>query len=725
LVALSCAVVFLGETVQAQAPAADADALEEIVVTAKRRSEDVQTSSISATVLNQELLESKGVVDLYALQYAAPAVTVTQYGSANVFNIRGLGRSQVDIDVPSGVVIYRDGTPTLAGYFQNEPYFDMESVEVYRGPQGTFVGKNAAGGAVFINTNDPKLGDLEGSVELGGGSFGSIEGTAIVNIPAGETAALRLAYRHYERDDYYDAITGTYTGHPGQVDNNSYRLGFLWQPSDSFSAVFKIDYHDLDFGGNPTTVFGQEPLGVVEQYANFAYTDESTRAVLDLKYTFGNGVTLSSLSGYQHIESVNNLDLNATLSPPANPIYVFNSRIDADFYSQEFNLLSAEDQRFRWTLGLFWQSQDSELPDWQGGGFNFIGGPFYPNMAYPWFSSPWKNEEEDRAAFAHGRFRINDKVELEAGVRYGEYERDQFTNYTFGDGTIPPTIPFATPGGDRQSISESDEDWQVALNWDASKTQYLYALVSSGHVSSGVNIFPPFLEYGPMDVINYEAGWKARLADDQFHTQFSVYYQTFDDYQANFSEFNAAIPGLNNPTLRNAETESTVWGVEFSGQARLGAFSLDFGLAYLESELGTFSDVRDPFRPSGDANGDGVPDDVINLSGAEVPFAPPFTGNIGIAYDIAIGDFTLTPRVDFSHQDETQAALWPDPQVTLEARDLINAQVSFGPDSGKWSAVAWGTNVTDEQYVSGIQNNGTLYYAAPPAQYGLRVKFNF
>jgi outer membrane receptor protein involved in Fe transport len=63
--------------------------------------------------------------------------------------------------------------------------------------------------------------------------------------------------------------------------------------------------------------------------------------------------------------------------------------------------------------------------------------------------------------------------------------------------------------------------------------------------------------------------------------------------------------------------------------------------------------------------------------------------------------------------------------VTLEARDLINAQVSFGPDSGKWSAVAWGTNVTDEQYVSGIQNNGTLYYAAPPAQYGLRVKFNF
>ena len=122
---------------------------------------------------------------------------------------------------------------------------------------------------------------------------------------------------------------------------------------------------------------------------------------------------------------------------------------------------------------------------------------------------------------------------------------------------------------------------------------------------------------------------------------------------------------------------------------------------------------------------DGIPDDVVNLSGAKVPFSPEFTGNIGLAYDIKFGEYTLTPRVDFSHQDETQAALWPDPQVTLEERDLINAQLTFGPDSGTWSAVLWGTNITDEHYISGIQNNGSLYYAAPPAQYGLRLKFNF
>jgi iron complex outermembrane receptor protein len=710
VVALCAAAALSSEQVYAQARSEQADALQEVVVTAKRRNEDVQTTSLSATVLPQELLEDKGVVDLYALQYAAPAITVTQYGSANVFNIRGLGRSQVDIDVPSGVVIYRDGTPTLAGYFQNEPYFDMKSVEVYRGPQGTFVGKNAAGGAVFISTNDPELGELNGSVELGGANYSAIEGTGIVNVPIGETSALRLAYRHNERDHFYDSITGDFTGHPGEVDNNSFRLGYLWQPSENFSAVFKVDYHDLDFGGNVTTVFGEDPLGNVEQNAAFAYTDESTRAVLNLKYKFANGVTLNSLTGHQDIESVNNLDVNATVPT----YYEFHSRIEAKFFSQEVNLVSPDDQAFRWALGLFFQNQDSELPPWQQGGFNFLGNGFPPD--FPWATSPWDNQEEDRAIFAHGGYRLTDRVELEAGIRYGEYERDQFTEWLLDSGAAPPVTPWpgTTPGGDRQSISEDSFDWQTALNFEVSKDRYLYGLISRGHITGGINIFPPFVIYDEMAVTNYEVGWKERWAGETFNTQFTVYYETFDDYQANFAE---TIAGLNFPTNRNAETESTVWGIELSGQARVGAFSLDFGVAYSESELGTFSDVVDPFRTA--------PDNIVNLSGAKVPFSPEVTGNIGMAYDFKLGTLTLTPRVDFSHVDETQAALWDTPMVTLPSRDLINAQVALRPDSGKWSAVLWGTNITDEHYISGIQNNATLYYAAPPGQYGLRVKFKF
>lgn len=696
--------------VWAQSPSAGADTLDEVIVTAKRRAEDIQRISISATVLSGDLLEGKGVVDLYSLQYAAPAINVTSYGSANVFNIRGLGRSQVDIDVPSGVVIYRDGAPTLAGYFQSEPYYDIDSIDVFRGPQGTFVGKNAAGGAVFINTKAPELKEFGGSLEGSIGNYDAYEGTAIVNIPAGETAAVRLSYRHNERSDFYDSITGNFTGHPGEVDNSSYRLGFLWEPTDSFSALLKVDYHDLDFGGNVTTVYGEEPLGDVVQNANFAYTDESLRTVLDLKYRFGNGITLTSLSGYQDVDSVNNLDVNATL-----PLfYEFDSKINATIYSQEVNLISRDDQAFRWVVGAFWQKQDAELPPWQEGGFNFIGNGFAPD--FPWATSPWDNVEEDSAIFVHGAYRFTPRLELEAGVRYGEYERTQFTQWTLGDGATPPTFPWpgTAAAGEQQEISEDSVDWQVALNMQVNDRQYLYGLVSRGHISGGINIFPPFIDYGEMEVINYETGLKSTWHDGQFKTQFTVYYEDFRDYQANFAD---SVGGLNFPTNRNAETDSHMWGIELSGQARLGKWSVDFGAAYSQNELGDFSDVQDPFRTP--------PDNIVNLSGAEIPFSPALTGNIGVAYAMSLGNLTLTPRVDFSHADETQGALWDSPMVTLPERDLLNAQVALEPDSRKWALVLWGTNVTNEHYIAGIQNNATLYYAAPPAQYGVRFKFNF
>src|SRR5882762_530106 len=178
LPALTCAASLFNPGAQAQSPATrpeSGEKLEEVVVTAARRTESLQTSAISASVLTGAAIEKKGVVNLYALQYAAPAVTISGFGSANVFNIRGIGRSQVDIDVPSGVVIYRDGAPTLAGYFQNEPFYDMDSIQVFRGPQGTFVGKSAAGGAVFINSKDPELGHMQGNVEANFGDFDTRE----------------------------------------------------------------------------------------------------------------------------------------------------------------------------------------------------------------------------------------------------------------------------------------------------------------------------------------------------------------------------------------------------------------------------------------------------------------------------------------------------------------------------------------------------------------------
>lgn len=693
--------------------AASPGTLEELIVTAKRRTEDLQHVGVAGSVLTEKDLIDKSVYGLTAVQYATPSVSISDYGSANVFNIRGIGRSQVDIDLPSGVVIYRDQAPTLAGYFQNEPYFDMHSIEVLRGPQGTFSGKSAAGGAVFINTNDPEMDELNGSVQVGVADHSELEFTGVGNMPLGETAALRLAVHTLDRNDYYDSIEGDYTGHPGERDLDSVRLGIRWQPIEEFEAILKTDYSDLDFGGNPTTSYGFSLFDVTNQIANFKYEDKSWRSVLNMSYELPNSWTVTSVSGWQDLETENNLDLNASMVP----FYKFDSYGKVDIISQEFDLISDEDQRLRWVLGIFYQKQEINIPYWQKGGFTFTGGGF--GEAYPWATSPWHNKEVDYAGFGHVQYDLTSTIELEAGVRWSYYDKNQYTEWVFGDGFSPNYIPWpfsdppASPGGDSQSINDDSVDWTVGANWNVTQEQFVYGLVSRGHVVKGVNLFPPFLPYKEMEVINYELGWKGLFLDGQLRTQLDTYYQTYDDYQALFGT--AGSPAEQTGTFRNASGDSDVWGVELTAQAAFGSLSIDFGAAYMDTELGTFENVLDPY------NGN-TPTD---LSGAHSPFSPEWTANIGAAYDFQLPwDLVLTPRVDYSYIDETYASLWEVAQNKLKKRKLTNVQLRLAPADGQWWAQAWMTNATDEEFPGAIQNTSTLFYAAPPRRYGLRVGVN-
>lgn len=710
-----------GEEQAAPAEAQAGPEVERIVVTAQRRTKDLQNAGISATVLNGEDLKDKSVFGLTALQYAAPSVTISDYGSANVFNIRGIGRSQVDVDLPSGVVIYRDGTPTLAGYFQNEPYYDMGAVEVLRGPQGTFVGKSAAGGAVFITTRTPELDHFNGMVEAGVGDYKQREFTGVVNVPVGETFAVRVAYHHFDRDDFYDAITGVYSGDPGTRDLDAGRIGLRWAPTDQLEFISKTDFSDLDFGGNVVSSFGAD-MWRVEQNGNLRYRDKSVRSVLDARYHFKNGITLSSLSGIQHVETVNNVDVNG--SDPL--FYMFNSAGDADIVSQELNLISPEDQRLRWVVGAFYQKQEIDIPYWQDGGFTFtgfaFGGGFILSTDFPWGTSPWDKEEKDWALFAHVAYDLTPQLELEVGLRHSDYETEQRTEWVFGFGDTPPVIPWpftvppASLGGDKQDLSENSLDGTVGLNWTVSDDHFLYGLVSRGHVTGGINIFPPFFDYDEMEVWNYELGWKATWLDGRMRTQINGFYETFDNYQALFAE--ALAPGgTAGPdqvaTFRNAEDDSNIYGLELSGQAVFGGLSLDLGVSFLESELGTFSGVQDPFQ--GNAT--------VDLTGAQSPFAAKRTGNIGGQYTFHIGEVAVTPRADYAWIDKSYASLWHAPQNKLKSRNLLALQLNF--EWQEWWARGWMTNALDEEYVGAIQNNGTLRYAAPPRMGGVRVGRTF
>ena len=704
------------------APAASSTApkgVEELVITAQRRTEDLQTTAVAATVLTGADLKDKSVYGLTAVQYAAPSVTITDYGSANVFNIRGIGRSQVDVELPSGVVIYQDGAPTLAGYFQNEPYFDMAGIEVLRGPQGTFSGKSAAGGALFIRTASPELGKSTSNFELGAGNFDQREFTGVVNAPIGDTVAVRVAYHKFDRDDYYGNLTGNYSGHPGDQDLDSVRIGVLWQPMEQLDVTLKTDISDLDFGGNVTTSPGHSLFNNIEQNANFKYSDRSVRTVLNADYRFDNGMSVTSLTGYQDLKTFNNLDANAT-EPD---ISIFDSQGDVSIWSQEFNLLSPENQRLTWVVGLFGQKQRLDIPNWDAGGFTFTQlqafAPFFfgapAGLEFPWFASPVEQDTDDLAVFGQVSFKITDALALDLGARYSYYQLQQHLAIVWGPGSAPPTFPFpgTGPGVNSQEMSETDTDWKASLNWTLNDDHFVYGLVSRGHVVGGINLLPPMIPWSDMTVINYELGWKANWFDNQLHTQFDGYYETFDDYQAQFGELGPAATSQL-AVFRNAQGESTIWGFELSAQAVFGNLSFDFGAGYLDSELGTFKNVINPFLAP--------PNNVVDLSGAKSPFSPKWTGNVGVSYTLNLpGDMRLIPRVDYSYIDSTQAGLWNSSLITLEDRKLRTCSCVSNP--AKWYANLWSTNATDEEYVGGIQNNAALYYAAPPRMYGLRVGF--
>jgi iron complex outermembrane receptor protein len=724
---------------------------ERIVVTATRRNTLLQDSSISATVLSPQDLANKGADDLNGLQFAAPSVTIDQNGGANVFNIRGIGRERVDVEIPSGIVIYRDGAPTLAGYFQNEPFYDMAGIEVLRGPQGTLAGKNAAGGAVFIRTRSADLDGFAGYLQGGFGNYDLYELQGAVNLPLIEDElAMRVAYNHYQRDGFYD-VTGPFTGHPDDKEYNSLRVSFYWEPTDSLEVTLKTELSHLDIGGYVATSY-TGPLFELYSDAPYYDVDESMRTTLNISYHFGDGFTLNSVSAVQEFHTEFSGDLigstpearrcpNVPVPPPCEAPAWFRASGNFHFYSQEFTLVSPDDRDFRWLVGLFAQRQLNIIPDFtQTGeyGFAFFGGPFFPNMDFPWLQSPWRLEEDDLAVFANFEFDFRDDLMLEIGGRLSYNDREQFVNFQFGDGTAPPVIPFGHPlGGARQETAGVYGDYKIALNWDATEDDLLYIQHSLGHVSKSINIFPPNRTYGRMEVYDFEVGWKGTVLDDQMTIQFDAFFETIANYQAVFG-IASVLGGL--VEARNAEGRSIIYGAEFAGQSQFDDLHFDFGVAYLHSELGTFRDVLNPhftgIPPGGGLlvnpmTGGPLPADcqsavaVLELTGAEAPFSPNWTGNVGVGYDIHTDTgLTITPRVDYAYIGESRATLFKCDAVRIPERDIMNVAINVVADNG-WYFSIWSTNTLDNEYIAGIQNDGTLVTAGAPRQYGLRIGKSF
>lgn len=696
------------------APSAEAEQSERIVVTAERRRTSLQTTPISATVMTGEMLENKGVTNVDQLQFVSPGATINNFGQGIDFNIRGIGKSEHNTQTTTGVITYRDGVATFPGYFTAEPYYDIARVEILRGPQGTFVGQNATGGAVFVTSNDPAIdGGHHGYVAGQVGNYNDFAAQGAINVPLGEEFAARLSFNGGTRDSFYD-ITGPYTGDKG-VRMASGRLGLLWEPTSQLSVLMKTDYHYLDFSAyNADPVLSpNDPFDITANAPLFA-RDRILRTTLKIDYEFEDGTQIRSVTGYQWGNSGYRADLDGT-SAGNN---TFRDSVDEEIWSQEINLISADDTAIRWILGAFFQT---DLHDFLTNEF-VIGVP--PGAPATEYRLNGINQVQGSALFGQLGFNIFEGLELQLGARYSD-------SWTKNDGDI---VQYGTPILMLQSEKYQDVSGKVSLNWTINDHHFVYAFVATGFKPGGLNLnvgtgnLPPF---DSEKVTSYEAGWKAGWFDGQLRTQLDAYYNNYEDFQViigypDFPTFGFEV---------NVPGTTKMYGAEAQIEAIFGAFSLDAGIGLMHSEIGTFwaVDPRNPppglipFFAQCDINTGpvgAIPALIvpycIDLTGQEQTYAPNFTFNVGAQYVFDLGDGdTLTPRLNFGHVSKQWATLFEDAARgdRIEDRNIFNGQLAW--QSGEWITTLYGTNLTDEHYVGAI--NSGLRFAGPPRQYGVRL----
>jgi len=699
--------------------------VEEVVVTAERRTTNLQKTPIAATVLSGAALTEKGVMVVDQLQFIAPSVAIDNFGQGIDFDIRGIGKGEHNSQTTPGVITYRDGVPTFPGYFTEEPYFDIGEVEVLRGPQGTFAGQNAIGGAVIVNTNNPVIGGgYDGYALVQAGNYYDAGTQGAVNLPIDDTMAGRIAFYGEERSSFYDITRpdgSKYSGNPGDARWGALRGSLLWQPTQALTILFKIDGDVLDSGGYPADPFQDRFKGIdlfhITALAGQQAQDDFMRSTLKIDYVLPDGITLQSVSGYQYGVT----DYKADLYGPYYPVplydWTFVDSVNETIWTEELNVISPDTGWFTWILGGF---ADSDLTLFPGpASKNFVINQPAPGNTSPPFDQyilQGSNPVTDLSAFGQATFKLPSGFEIQLGGRYSATTTENKNGYILQYG-----VPLAL----NQRISANNFSYKATLGWNVDDDNYVYGFIATGFKPGGLNV-PVGLgtpaPFGPETVINYEAGWKSSFFDGHLRTAIDGYYNNFKDFQVIIGY--PAIPVFGFEV--NDPRPSKIYGFEGDTQAVFGAFSLDLGVGLMHSSLGTFY-ATDPrivaFTACNPTTGPASPS-CIDLSGHQQTYAPNFTFNIGAQYKIDLDDGdTLTPRVNYGHESAQWATLFENPALgdRLWKRNIVNAQLAW--NHGEYVVTLYSTNLNDQHYVGAL--NSGLDFAGPPRQYGIRLTKTF
>ena len=759
----------------AQTAATDNNALQEVVVTAQFRQQNLQQTPIAITAVNAAMLEARNQTDITQVAAQAPNVTLTQngaaFGSSMVAFIRGVGQTDFNLALEPGVGIYVDDVyyATLTGSVLD--LLDLERVEVLRGPQGTLAGKNSIGGSVKLFSKAPK-GDGTGYVELTGGSYNRIDARGAADWKLADNLFIRASFASKHHDGYVTRLdygcvfpksnvlshnvgNGCNAGEEGSQAFNAGRVALRWLPSDSLefnligdstndqssvqaNTLLKVgggplggatyiigkDGSKVTFGSLASTLIPANPFNSYASYTSaagsliFGPDPYASVTVPPINHFNSYGVsadmkwTISDTMNLTAITSYRDYVNQFAENTDASPIGV-QVLLQKQFHHQFTGevRLNGKAGAFDYTTGFFYLDQN--------GGLNARVG--LPWVGFDFIHGPDSTPASTKAVFFNSSYHISDALTADGGVRYSDERKDYtYFRHNADNSDVVSTgynALVAGLNGSQAHFQGTRTDYRLALNYQFSPDMMIYAQTATGYKGGGVNprpfVPPQTLPFNPETLTGYEAGFKSNLFDRTVRFNVAAFYNNYNDIQLTLS----SCLGKPGPCALPSNVGSAhVKGLEVEFEAHpIGGLEIDGSASVMSFEYSKISDSTT-----------GV------TLGMITPYTPKSKASLGAQYEFGIGDKgTLSPRLDVAYQASYFTAAINDPLYNqIDARTTANAHLTWKDKDALWSASLSINNLTDKLYYTTLfDNHSSVGYVsgqpAMPRNYALTLKRNF
>jgi iron complex outermembrane receptor protein len=709
--------------------APEAGALETITVTAQKREESIQTVPIAVTAVTGATLANQGITNIQGLANSMPNVQVNSFSNSPdsaVFTIRGVGVNDADPYVGTTVSVVLDGVPVGVNTSALASLFDIDRVEVLRGPQGTLFGANTTGGVINVITKQP-TGEYGGDAQVVVGNFGRLDANLALNFPITDELAGKISVLHSGYDGFFTNVANG--ERIGRQDNTDVR-GYLKYHAGGYTATLILEY-DRQRDGSQTDINFSDPSqllyvpGVSSGVPTFRRGQSLDQPDQNNKDTYS--VTLNqefstpigdwvSISNYRKYESDLYSD-DAALTFPALETHRVSNQYQ---YSEELRSTLQANDRFRVTYGLFGLGQQYML-DQSTKLDGFEKGLGQPQTQ---FQKNWS-----LSAFSQAYYKLTDSLQVLGGIRFS-HERTSAVSTTANSFTTTPgayssfTDPII-PGSFLEAFGHQDWNnlgYKLGLEDQFTDRTMAYASYTRGFKSGGFTgrIANPqdIGPFNPEHLDTFEIGIKTDLLDRRLRVNADVFYNIYHDMQVtqNITYTNgknsASIINAGSARTKGFELELTAVPVE---NLTLNAYLAGLDARY--TKYNTF--VLDPTTDLTVA---------ISYAGNQLMNSPKWSGGAGVSYSVAAG----SGKAVFSAQDnfttKKYTAFDDAPQELVGFINLINATVNWMPQDERWSVGLYGRNLANRKYFGQkLYLAGTFGIASVgnPLEYGLDLKYKW